>query len=369
MLEWIRLPPTSTPDEVLLRVADRQLKPMAWADLNSRPNDVVTALALHPNDAWLVSITVPPLSGERREQAIASQLEALLPGALEDYVWRVGASLNQPQHVAVARRTALEFWQARCHASKLRAVTGLWPAAASLGTGPITAHFHRWPGAWFWQTQRAPLSLLPWGGALPTELLGATRPVAWTADAGADAPPDGLEVARVPLAAQSVPADESLSFPADRRTSGSARSRRYIIALTGVLASIWLGGWQLQLAQLRQDIEVLQDAIESQFRSAFPQIPVILDPVAQAQRALDNEAEAVVLDLPLDQFMNLAALAPSLSGRVSEFEFDRTGITLRIDDETPAEELIQLSSTLGWRVAQDPSAPLQWRVNWSEQSP
>lgn len=369
MLDWIRLPPATLPDEALLRVADSALEPIDWDTLGSRPPSAApVALALHPDDAWLVAIHVPPLTGERRQQAIASQLEALFPDPLDQYFWRAQPTDSQSTLVSVVRRSALTFWQDRCQRAGLRRVAGLWPAAASLPPEP-SLHLHRWPAGWFWRSQQAPNAILRWTDALPAGLLATPTVDSWSADAGGTPPPSGLDAtAKAPILTK-IAADTALAFPSRSETSNAASSFSVSAGLALLLLAIWITGWQWQISQLRQNVQALQSSIETQFREAFPEIPVILDPIAQAQRALETDLGSEAAESPLDQLMNLAALAPSLSGRVTALEFTQDGATLSLDDESASQELAALSEALGWRVTQDPQQQTLWRLQWSATTP
>src|SRR5690606_16972037 len=56
--------------------------------------------------------------------------------------------------------------------------------------------------------------------------------------------------------------------------------------IAGAMA-IWIVGLNLYASQLKHETQQLKDRMERDVRDAFPDIPVILDPVRQAQQGRD----------------------------------------------------------------------------------
>lgn len=243
-------------DRRILRAGELPLCDIASALPASRVEAV-----LHPQDTVDTRVALPPLRGDRLQAAVIASVEPLTLSATDELAIAFGPRDAEGQApVAWADRAAL--------------VRG-WTALAQAGLD--VAAFY------------------------PTNTV-------WPAEAGR---PDG------PL---SLPADARWQQPgpawslalADLRPAARGGSRWRAPALWAAAAlMVWIGGLNIHAAQLASEGEALQQAIHDRVARAFPELPVVMDPLKQAQQRVDalRAARSVVGD---SDFMPLAQAAARL---------------------------------------------------------
>lgn len=125
-------------------------------------------------------------------------------------------------------------------------------------------------------------------------------------------------------------------------------------------AAVWIGGLNLYASQLRSEADALRDGMRRQVLTAFPDLPVVLDPARQAQQGLDalqaSRGAAGAADfLPLARAA--AQALPFAADKVARLAYSGQTLTLQLADagepsqriaETPA--LIQQASALGLKL-------------------
>jgi len=179
----------------------------------------------------------------------------------------------------------------------------------------------------------------------------------------------------------SLPVDErwsaplpawSLARPEWRPVSQGTRWRRPLLWL-GAAALLWLGGLQLYAAQLRNEADRLQASIEASVRSAFPSIPVILDPVKQArsQRDMLRLEQGTAAD---DGFIALAMGAAQVlgfaQGHVASLQYRQGDLTLVLSEgyAPPSNEtsLHQLADALSLTIEKDQKSAHTWHIRQAD---
>lgn len=131
---------------------------------------------------------------------------------------------------------------------------------------------------------------------------------------------------------------------------------------------IWLVGLNLHASQLRQEAAQLRTAMQQQVRQAFPDIPVVVDPLKQATQRRDSlrAAQGTASEndfLPLA--LSAAKLLPPNAQRLAGLRYEQGTLDLTLlddDGETAAPDAapvkqaaamgLALSRTdTGWRIA------------------
>jgi general secretion pathway protein L len=146
-------------------------------------------------------------------------------------------------------------------------------------------------------------------------------------------PPAACRTAELP--------DWSLAVP-ELRPPGMQRSAwRTPLAWLGGAAAIWLLGLNLYAGQLLAEERRLAQRMSQQVREAFPDIPVVLDPLRQATQQRDMRRGAVTgvdeagfLPLALDA----ARLLPDAANNVARLEYAGDALTMEFADNSTAPD-------------------------------
>ena len=305
-------------DTRVLRAGELPLHQLPQAAAGARVQAV-----LHPADTVITALSLPPLSRKHFATAVAALVEPLTLSSPQDLAIGHGPRADDGRvEVAWTDRAALaRAWRRLTDAGL--AVADIVPTAAVLPASD--------------PSPEAPLSLpidtrwqLParrWSLALP-ELRPATAPLArW----------------RAPL-------------------------------LWGVAAAlVWLIGLNLHASQLRGEAQGLRQAMQQQVRQAFPDIPVVVDPLKQATQRRDSLRASQGTSSESD-FMPLAMAAaqllPAGRHRVVSLRYDDGALQLGLDEDedastaAPDAGLVQQAAALGlsltrndegWRLARAPA--------------
>jgi general secretion pathway protein L len=145
--------------------------------------------------------------------------------------------------------------------------------------------------------------------------------------------------------ALTLPVDARWAQPAPRWSldlpaPGSAQASpwRGATRWAGVAAAIWIVGLDIHAASLRAEARAIQAHMENQVRTAFA-LPVVIDPLRQAQRARDALLAAGGSTTSGD-FVPLALAAaaalPAAAEHVRELRYQNGSITLTLDASDPA---------------------------------
>lgn len=231
---------------------------------------------LHPDDAIAATVQVPAVPHARFGQAVRSALEPLVLSQLDDLA--IGHNTRAPDG------SVMVVWSAR---DPLRRA---WQLLSTHGLRV--------------QAIIAPQTLVPESGAA---LNDPTDP-RWLA------PTPKCSLALSELAPEQ-PSRWRSTWP-----------------WAALAALVWIGGINVYASQLRHEANTLQATMHKQVGEAFPELPVIMDPLRQAQQGLDAlQASAGAANAA--DFLPLARAAaqvlPFASDNVAHLHFSDQAITLQ----------------------------------------
>jgi len=209
---------------------------------------------LHPGDAVVATVELPPLPAGRLETAILARVEPMVLSELDDLCIAHGPRLPDGKiQVAWAGRGPLrDAWQALQNAGL--EVQALVPAELALPAQDPQPH----------QPLRLPADQR-WQATLPNWSLARQQ---W-------------------------------------RPNQPSRRWRSGLRWAAAAALLWLAGLHWYAAQLRSEIQTLQQQTEQTVRAAFPSLSVLLDPLRQTRNQLAQLRQTHGLSAQ-DDFMPLA---------------------------------------------------------------
>ncbi|MGB3290817.1 MAG: type II secretion system protein GspL [Burkholderiaceae bacterium] len=164
----------------------------------------------------------------------------------------------------------------------------------------------------------------------------------------------------------------SLAHEALRPASAGGRWRKAIYWSAAAVA-VWLIGLNWYAARLSDEAEALRRNMQEAVRQAFPQIPVVIDPLRQAQNQRDalRLAQGTAAD---DGFMPLALAAARVldfaQGHVRGLHFENGILTLTLAEgyRPPANDaaLSQSAAVHQLSLSKDETQPHVWHVRRPE---
>lgn len=115
-------------------------------------------------------------------------------------------------------------------------------------------------------------------------------------------------------------------------------------------AALGLDAWRHE-----QAAHALRSAVEAEFRSAFPQVPVVLDPVAQARRLGSGGAGSSPVGASLTDLLALLVRHESaLMGSITALTWREGSWSLTLSNAlAPSEPLRQALLNQGWQITAD----------------
>ncbi len=264
---------------------------------------------LHPRDSLLTSLELPPLPAAKTAAAVACAAQALILGPVEQMQVAHGPRENDGRvHVAWVPKAGL----ARLAQLPIK-LRGLYPAPYAL---PVSA------------------AALDDGYLLTRDSLqqGAVHPL-------------GLQALDVQL----VDAAQRWSGPVPTwglhggliqpSTVGWGRA----LACVALATAIWTLGLNLYAARQVEDGQRLKALMSQQVRQAYPELPVVLNPLQQARQQLAARQTGAAAD-PGQRFTSLLQLAgsnlPFMVGSVDNLSFEqgRLHVALLADSRNPVAE-------------------------------
>lgn len=273
---------------------------------------------LAPGDAVAASVQLPPLTGRQLEAAVANSVEPMTLSEVADLC--IGFGPRSPDgKVPVA-------WAGR------RAIASLWQRLGQMGldVGGIVPHE----------------LVIPQDDPHPTHILRLPVGPRWLG----------------PLPSWSLARD-------DVRPAAQLRHWRKPLLWLVAAAVLWGVGLQIHAWQLKQETRALRTQIDRSVRQAFPNIPVIIDPVRQAQQQRDSLrlAQGVARD---DDFIPMAAAAarvmPFTDKQVRAMLFEDGQLTLTLAEgfEAPANAtaMQQAASVESLLIEKDAVSSQVWHV-------
>ena len=278
---------------------DRRVLERGAAVPGALPKLPRTELVIAATDVLLVDVAPPRLSGARLRAALPALAEPMLIGEVEHaFVVSSGASSAGRSTLAVLDRSLFR------RALDLFGRLGIEPASATPEPLALELTAGRWRlrlgggyGCFRSGERLGAACSLSADGAPPVELwlaleqAGAAKPeaievegecdaTAWAAALGVKviaAPPGGARAAPVVL--------ELLQYEFAPHIL-DWRAWRLPAALAAALVLVWIASLNVSAwLELREERQ-LRGRMNAAFREAFPQVPVVLDPVAQMRRGL-----------------------------------------------------------------------------------
>ncbi len=160
----------------------------------------------------------------------------------------------------------------------------------------------------------------------------------------------------------------SLAEEGLRPASGLGPWRRPL-AWAGLACAVWLLGLNAYAARLDARMRHLQDSMQAAVAQAFPQIPVIIDPLRQAMQERDARRQAFG-GSGQDDFMPLARAAAQVlgfaQGHVRSVAYRQGTLSLVLAEGyvPPANEaaLAQAASVQQIHIEKDPVQPHVWHA-------
>ena len=298
-----------------------------------------TQVVLHPNDVIVATINVPAVPANRYAAAVRGTLEGLVLGDLNALA--IGHSKREADGTAIVAWTPSD------------ALRDAWQRLSTAGLS-VQAFY--------------PLQV-------------------WSDVPASDQTPDLLHDIQDPRWLAPSPG-WSLAVP---QLAPRQRSRwRGTAAWIAGAAMIWIIGLNIYAAQLDHETRQLREHMERDVRDAFPDIPVVLDPLRQAQQGRDalrtGQGDTSGKDL-LSLARIAAQVLPFAADAVDLLVYQNDALTLTLndgsqdtdtanspprDDPTPTADrmadtaaILQRASALSARVERDDHGA--WRITRSEQ--
>jgi len=268
---------------------------------------------LHPSDSLLASIDLPPLPASKTAAAVQCAAQSLMLGdSAEMHI--AHSTRNESGQVQIA-------WVARKDLQHLGQfglnLKGLYPAAYSLpvmagGVGCLHDEhllLRHGPNA----AQVQPVIDEAW-------LLETGLPAHWIGDGA-------------PQAVQStLPDSQRCSGPLPnwglhgglQQTGTEHRGWGRALGCCALALAVWVIGLNLYAAREAAQVQQLKAQMAQRVKQAFPELPVILNPLQQARQQIAARQQGAT-DAPGQEFTRLVSQAgsgmPSMAGTVQRLEF------------------------------------------------
>lgn len=288
------------------------------AELGAQAGPAPVHAILHPDDAVVAGITVPPVSAQRLDAAVVGSIEPMVLSEISELCVAHGSRAADGA-VTVA-------WTAR------RPLKQAWVLLAEAGLNIV--------------------AFIPQSLALPADDPRPADPLALPAG------PRWL----APLPVWSLARDEL------RPALASGRWRRPMYWTTAA-AAVWIVGLNGYAAQLGSQVQTLRQNMQDSVMRAFPSITVVIDPVRQAQSQRDalRLAQGVAAD---DDFMPLASATAQVldfaQGHVRGMRYEKGVLTLTLAEgylpPTNEAALAQSASARQLLLEKDKTQPHVWHA-------
>jgi len=273
---------------------------------------------LHPNDAVVTQVTVPPVSSQRLAAAVLGSVEPLVLSDLESIC--VGhSSRSADGTVAVA-------WTTR------RWLAQAWSELAGAGLDVVAFYPHS--------------LIVPSTDTQPAKPLSLPADARWLA----------------PLPSWSL-AHDSLRPASAKGRWGKA------VRWAGLAIAVWIVGLNVYATRLQGEVQDLQHKQQTAVMQAFPDIPIVIDPLRQAR----NQLEALRLTQGIsadDDFMPLALATAQVlefaQSHVRALQYDNGELILTLAEgyAPPGNDaaLAQAAAAQQILLEKDDSRPHVWRA-------
>lgn len=166
------------------------------------------------------------------------------------------------------------------------------------------------------------------------------------------------------------------SFTQDQEQPvGAQNMARHPVIWSLVAACVWILGLALYAMRLSHETQALEQTIEATVRTDFPEIPVLLDPVLQAERQLallERQSGGTSPDLFVKLISDTHALLPFATARVRTLEYRDAELVLTLAHTPDANtsnaslaltNLNQEAARQGLVIVHDRSDPSRWQIS------
>lgn len=315
------------------------------------------AAILHPADATLARTTLPPLPAHRMREAIPAAAEPL--------------TLSDPDTLAIAGSPRNSDGLATLAWTERQTLTDAWSLLADHGL--FVEQFIPAPLALPWsdgasfalrdhyllarlnlhEGYRLALDPLLSEGEPPEDAIAwlrlilsapASSTITWIGHCPAWArallPPDSRFLPDQARWIGPFPG-WSLALSALRPRQMQRSPWRRPLAWSALAVALWLAGLNLYAAQLRGEESLLRQQMVEKVKTAFPQLPVVLDPIRQATQQRDALLGALGHAAQSDMLPLLQAateLLPASANNVQSLEYADGELALALIDNTATPE-------------------------------
>lgn len=340
---------------------------------------------LHPGDAVLTALALPPLPAGKLQAALESALDSLLLGDANDVVHAHGPrEMDGMVSIAWSSRASIRRTEDFLRGCGLN-VTGFLPATYALpvpATG-WTVCLHE-DGFAVVRTGLNtgfvyPLAALPgqqgWNESVlsPLSMHGTPSHVAWVGDsplslpAKLDVPFSSIDMADAWLGA--IPAWSLRS----NAQPGGVRPGAWRMPIAAVVAAalVWIIGLNVQAYRLESAGQAMVHDMHARVKAAFPNLGVIMNPLQQARQQRDARKQAAD-EAARDGFAGLLGLtllhSPFAEGQVKTLRYVDGQLTFGLDtpvvqpDRAGAPAWVEQARQAGLSVEPADSG---WRVRAS----
>lgn len=340
---------------------DRRILHRSTSSIGELPKNVDCELVLHPADVLLLEVRPPRLSGSKLAGALPSLVEERLVGNVDDA--HVVATPRAQDGTAVAAvvdrallRRALELF-ARLNRRVLAAVPS--PFALSYNTYRWRAHIRDGAGcvrtgptsgAVFASEDGVPVEvqlLIKQAIAAPKllEVDGDCDANAWSTVLGTDVKQVGPESQAPPVMLDLLQYQFSPGF-------SDWKGWRVPALLGVILALVMLAGLNLHAWKLHAEEAALRASMDAIVREAIPDVPTVLDPLAQMQQRVDQlrsgagigSTEFLLVALKLAEIMDVDSVqSMQFRNKLLDVEF----VAGAFDAEAERQEIVSRASDAG----------------------
>jgi general secretion pathway protein L len=287
---------------------------------------------LHPRDSLLTSLEIPPLSAAKITAAVMCAAQALMLGASESMQVAHGPRGTDGQvPVAWLDRDALSHLGRILHSAGLK-LRGLYPAAYTLPVlaGPVACiedgHLLVRQGV-----QHALVQPLL-DDALEEWLLEMGAGLHWLGE------PPQASIEGLPVTDRWTGA-----APGWGLHTGLAQGRAgqggwgRAAGICALAVAVWVVGLNLYAAREAAQGQRLKAQMSQRVKQAFPELPMVLNPLQQARQQIAARQSGSVTD-PAQRFASLVQQAgsamPFMSGNVQELLFENGELRLKVAAES-----------------------------------
>lgn len=330
-------------------------------------------LVLQDEDVSWLSATLPPPSAKRLKEALRGALEDQLledPASTHLAVWQHGLQQDGPTWVAAIHKPWIEGQLAHLQAQGIQA-----DALVCLSEpGPkLRAHARLGADGQALAVLSGPLGVVQWPLGWPGARAQVQAVQHWTSEPGAaqllaehsQAEARLLDPGiRALLAAQAGTNLLQFDLLPQRKGLRAAlaawaafKDRRYRALHAGLAALVLVQavGLNVQAWQSQRELQALQLRQAQMLLEAFPEIRVVVDPVLQAERALQALRRAAGEPGPTELETGLDVVASAWAGQpiaLSSIAWDERGLTLRAPQwpQDAVQRLQNQADPLGWKT-------------------